>query len=122
MKKILILGMVLVLGLCNISFASGAKANTYQLSTWVDSNTTSRVVTFPYTVRDLILRNDDSTDSVWVSLNRSSLTGWSPALLTSGSILLTAGSEIDFYDVMIDYVAIQYNSATASPVTVIAAY
>jgi hypothetical protein len=117
MKK---LGIVLGLVLTIATLAYASKPNVYQKTT--DTFTTaSSVITFPYTVKDLVVKNDGSQPA-WIGINVSSLTGWNVAVESTTATWLAAGGEIDLYDTACDYLAISKVSIPTSRVTVIATY
>lgn len=123
MVKRFIVLVILVLGIFNLALA-GPKANVYQTTKTYAGATASEVITFPYTIRDLVVRNDDATYPIWVGINRSSVTGWNLNIGTTEATLLQAGDEIDLYDTLCDYVALSKSPTWigSSRVTVIASY
>jgi hypothetical protein len=116
MRKLVILfGLVVIPLVC---FAQG-RTNIYQKSINVEYElTSSYTIALPYDSRDLIVRNDDTADTIWVDLTAKT-DKYSPG---PGQILLPYGESIELFDYITSGVTVGAYNGEASPVTVISTY
>ena len=110
-------------------FAS-LKTNTSGVVVALTSQTASRVVVFPYPIKDLIIQNNDTTRYVWIDLT-STLNGIGfPAntVDTGRCVLLAPSQSMELYDFITEGMTISGDNAVygaaggASPIVVEATY
>lgn len=119
-----ILVFLILMGFTGNAFAqSSYSANASPAVVAVDSTTTYKNITFPYTTRNLYIRNCNSDNEIWVDLKSDANTGD----LTS-CILIDADSELDLKDFATDGISIIFDKlylggdTSASPVSVLATW
>ena len=124
MKKVLIAIFILMAcPLMALAQNRGRLSNMY--ASWANvSHASDTNFTFPYSVRDLYIRNGASNTNVCVDLTGSTTPDgcFSASYTNPTVILLEANSEIRLYDIATSSIAVRGITGSASPVTVIATY
>lgn len=118
-RKVVIIGLVLILGFVNLSYAQIRK-NAYQIHTWSSvTKNASTTITFPYESRDLIIYNGDASDAVLVDVTG---TNTSCTQQTAGCFLLPAVDSLELYDYGVSSINIITWLVQASPISVVVTY
>jgi hypothetical protein len=113
---LVLLGMVLAV---DIAFAA-ATNNAYQIASGVRTGFTSWAINFPYPSRNIIVKNQGAS-WVWIDVTKSTTT--TCAFNTNGCTILKNDESIELYDFITNGISIlNFNSGTASPVSVVVTY
>lgn len=122
MRRIWIL-VLLAVFLISAKVYAQPRGNASPATIGVNSTTTYKNITFPYTTRDLVVRNNDSTAYIYVDTKSDTNTS-----ILAPCYLLAPATELLLYDFLTDGISILYDDGSwstdteASPITVIATY